>query len=166
MFEIAICNLKGTQMMSAFAQKPWLLWPLTAALVLAALYGGAAYFYGRSEKYPRTVRSSGFTGIVRETAKFTLLGSGAGLIASILAAELKPYVYFRQAMLAVLLISLIASILNYYMSAALDTRMGDDGKSVKLSSPLWAVIHGVVFGLSLAAAIILLAAIINFAASY
>lgn len=153
-------------MIAAISAKPWLFWSLLAAVAAALLYGVAAYVYGKGKSYPRVVRSSGFNGIVRETAKFTLLGSGAGFVTSILVEELDPFGAFRQATLAVLIISLVASILNYYMSAALDTLMGHDGKSVTLTTPLWAIIHGVIFGLSLTASVILLIAVIKFAISF
>jgi len=152
-------------MVRAFEQAPWLCWPLIAALVLAIVYAGAAYWYAPWAGGERTVRSSGFTGIVRESAKFTLLGSGAGLVSSILVAELKPYLYVRHAMLAVLIISILAAALNYYMAASIDTQLSDDGKSVTLESNFWVIVHGIIFGLSLAAILTLLAVIVTFAAS-
>jgi len=151
--------------MSTFERAPWLCWPLLAALVLAMIYAGAAYYYAPWSAGPRTIKSSGFTGIVRESAKFTLLGSGAGLISSILVAELKPYAYVRHAMLAVLIISIVAAALNYYMAAAIDTQLGNDGKSITLQSSFWVIIHGLIFGLSLAAILTLLAVVVTFAAS-
>ena len=148
-----------------FAQ-PWFWWPLIGSGLTAAVFGYAAYHYNRRYTYPRVAVAAGFKGMVRDTAKFTLVGSGAGLVASIVAKDLAKFGSFQQAMLAVLLLSIFAAILNYWMASALDTRMDADEKSETLTTPLWEVIHGTVFGLSLGAMGTILAAIIAFAASF
>lgn len=151
-------------MNSHLAQSLWFWLPLFGAALLASIFGGGSYYYARKEEYPRKVRASGFNGIVRETAKLTLLGSGAGFITSVLAKELKYLVFFKNAMFAVLLISMVVAILNYIMSAAIDTRTGNDGKSVELTTRWWATLHGIIYGLSLAAMIALLIAMAAFSA--
>lgn len=147
-------------------REPWFWWPLIGPAFLAVTFGWAAYYYNRNKTYPRKVRAAGFNGIVRETAKYAVVGSGAGFVTGIIAKDLDGFAFFRQAMFAILLISLVAAILNYWMSAALDTRKGDDEKSIELTSVLWTVIHGVIFGLSLGAMCAILVAIIAFASSY
>ena len=143
--------------------KPWFWWSMAGSVLFAAIYGAAAYYYARKETYPWTVRASGFIGMVRDTAKFTFLGSAGGLVASVMADELEKFPFFQHAMFAVLVVSLVASILNYYMGAALDTVLGHEGKSIKLESPFWVIVHGVIFGLSLGAAIAWLVAVIAIA---
>ena len=139
---------------------------MIGCLTNALVWGFAGYWFSRKHNYPRKVKVGGFKGIVRETAKLTLLGSGAGFITSIISKDLKDYPFFQQIMLAVLIVSLSATVLNYWMSAALDTRTDPDGKLVKLTSRLWEVVHGIIFGLSLAAMVSLLVAIIAFAAKF
>jgi hypothetical protein len=152
-------------MISPFERAPWLWWPLLSAIALAIVYAGGAYYYSPLFQGQRKLKASGFTGMVRECAKFTLLGSGAGLLSCILVAELKPYPYVRQAMLAILIISIVATALNFWMGASIDNKIGDDGKSVTLESNFWVIVHGVIFGLSLAAVLTFLVVVVTFAAS-
>jgi hypothetical protein len=145
----------------------WWFWgPTLVAAVLAMVFGVGAYWYGRQHTYPTTLRASGFKGIVRDTAKITLVGSGGGLLTAILAKDLGEYRYAQFGFLAVLIVSAVAALLNYYMSAALDNRMIDDGKAVQIDSCGWLVVHGVVFGLTLGAIGGLIAVIMTFAASF
>lgn len=147
-------------------QRPWVWLPILCALMLATVFGYAAFHYARKKSYPRTEPASGFKGMVRETAKFTLGATGASLIVGIVSKELAKYPAAQDALLAVLLISLTATILNYYMGASLDVFERNDGKQVKLRSSFWPIVHGIIFGLSLAALLAFLAAVIAFAIAF
>lgn len=131
--------------------RPWLWWPIIVAIAISAIRATLAYHFASQYTYPRKARASGFTGNVRDAAQFTLFGSGAGLLASLLTKELEGAATFRDATLSILLISLLASILNYWMASSLDTRLDDDGKSVELSGKHYEVVHGIISGLSIAA---------------
>ena len=145
---------------------PWFWWPLIGSGLSGAVWTYAAYYYSRKHRYPRKAKASGFKGIVRDTAKYTLVGSGAGLVTSILAKELDKFGFFRDAMIAILIISVVAAILNYWMAAALDGQFDEEGKSVRLTTPLWEMVHGAIFGLSIASMGALLAVIVAFAAKF
>jgi hypothetical protein len=150
-------------MMAILVDRPWFWGPILAAAALAILRGIIAYLISRKKTYPRKARASGFTGNVREAAKFTLFGSGAGLLAALLQKELAGVPLIRDSMLSIVLISLVTSILNYWMASSLDNRLDDDGKSVELRTRLWEVMHGIISGLSLAAAVSLVVVIWTFA---
>jgi len=135
--------------------------PILGALILALVYGMAAYIYARRETYPRKVRAAGFKGTVRDTAKFTFFGSlGGGLVASAFEKDLAKIPFFTDAMLGIAIVSILAAGLNYYMSSALDTATTNKGEAIELTSPFWEIVHGTVFGLSLAALIIVLVVVI------
>lgn len=140
--------------------KPWLVVPLVCALIVAVIFGLAAWLIERKKDRPRDVRAKGLVGIVRDTTKLTLVGSGAGWITAILSNDLNSYRFIRHAMAATLIISLIAAILNFYASAAIDTHTSTDGKSVTIKTVVWPIVHGVIFALSLSASIILLIAVV------
>lgn len=142
---------------------PWLWWPLLGSLLLATVFAVGAWYYERKKARPREVSIKGFTGIVRETSKLTLIGSGAGWITSILSNDLDAYPFFRHLMSSVLIVSLTAAFLNYYLSAAIDTSTSSDGKTAKIKTIAWPILHGVIFGLSLASAFWLWLGVLIFA---
>jgi hypothetical protein len=87
------------------------------------------------------------------------------LAASAFAKDLAGVPFFADAMLSLIVVSLAATLLNYYVSAAVDNRTTDDGNAVKLPSPVWEVAYGLVFGLSLAVVVIALIMVIAISAS-
>ena len=165
-------------MIALIQLRPWVWLPIVGALILASIFGYAAFHYERKnidehkKTHPREktssrkVKASGFKGIVRETAKFTLGATGASLLVGIASKELTKYPSAQDALISVLLISLVATILNYYMGAAIDVLETDEGKAVRFKSAFWPTVHGIIFGLSLAALLALIGAVIAFAIEF
>ena len=131
--------------MSCFPSN-WFDWTIIACATGGVFWGCGAYFFARKHTYPRDVRATGLTGTVKEFSKIAVTSSGAGLVTGVLSKDLDQYLFFKQAMLAVLVVSIFAAICSYFMGAALDPHISDDGKTIKLKTHLWEVLHGIIFG--------------------
>lgn len=92
-----------------------------------------------------------------------MTSGGAGLVTAVLSDDLKPYLFFQQAMMAVLLVAIFGAIASYFMGAALDPQTSEDGKSINLTSRFWEVLHGVIFGSTFIAMIGVLLAVAKLA---